>query len=757
MSGGSRFSEKNNKFCSAPTRCSARSIQQECCDCSYFKQVVLDSVSAQIAVLDCRGVIVAVNAGWRSFAAENGMAPDYSPIGRSYLEVCRSASNDLLKEAAQAGDGIQAVLDGRQASFSIDFSCHTPIQQRWFTMVATPMCGDGRGVVVTHTDITARHLAEEQLRVAAMAFETRRGIVIVDANYVIVAINRAFSSLTGFRPEDVIGKTPSLFSSGRHDQAFYQRMRNALKEAHYWEGEIWNRRKNGKVHAEWLSISLVPLADGRVSHYVCAYSDITERSNDALAEIHRLAYYDPLTSLPNRRLLNDRLGQALAAAMRTGLFGAILFLGLDNFKKVNDTRGHVVGDAQLVEVGLRLRNCIHADDTVARWSGDEFVVVLEGLGSSAEEAAINAEAVGERLRSAVAQPFDHLRIEFQQRASVGIALFQAQDSVEELLKHGDLALQQAKKAGRNRVRFFDPAMQIAVNERSSLEIELRSAIGLGQLELFYQPQIDSRERMTGVEALLRWQHPQRGLLAPNDFIPLAEETGLILPIGQWVLEAACAQLKRWSDDASCSALKIAVNVSARQFRQDDFVDLVQAALESSGANPRRLKLELTESMVLEDVENTIEKMLAIKQLGVGFSLDDFGTGYSSLSYLARLPLDQLKIDQSFVRGLPGAKSDETIIRTIIALGRGLSMNVIAEGVETVNQRDFLEAHGCDAYQGYLFSAPLPIEILTRIFLQHRAETATWQASGAIPDFLRADKSAPHPPVQATRLAHDPNN
>lgn len=749
MAGVSRFSDQN-QFCSAPARCVARSIQQECSECSNFKQAILDSMSAQIAVLDCRGVIVAVNVAWQHFAVENGIAPDYSPIGRSYLDVCHAASGDFQKEASQAGEGIQAVLEGRLANFSCDYSCHTPTEQRWFAMVATPLGGEGHGVVITHTDITARHLAQEQLRVAAMAFETHRGIVIIDANNVIVAINHAFTSLTGFRPADVIGKTPSLFSSGRHDHAFYQNMQNALKKAHYWEGEIWNRRKNGKVHAEWLSISVVPLADGRVSHYVCAYSDITERSNDALAEIHRLAYYDPLTSLPNRRLLNDRLGQALAATMRTGLFGAILFLDLDHFKKVNDTRGHLVGDAQLVEVGQRLRHCVHADDTVARWSGDEFVVVLEGLGSSAEEAAINAEAIGERLRSAIAQPFDHIRIEFQQRASIGIALFHAQDSVEELLKHGDLALQQAKKAGRNRVRFFDPAMQIAVNERSVLEIELRSAIKHGQLKLFYQPQIDSRERMTGVEALLRWQHPQRGLLGPNDFIPLAEETGLILPIGQWVLEAACAQLNRWSNDASFSALKIAVNVSARQFRQDDFVALVQAALESSGANPRRLKLELTESMVLEDVENTIEKMRAIKQLGVGFSLDDFGTGYSSLSYLARLPLDQLKIDQSFVRGLPGEKNNETIIRTIIALGRGLSMNVIAEGVETASQRDFLEAHGCDAYQGYLFSSPLPIEILTQTFLLHREESTAWRPSSdhATPDFLLAEKIALHHPNQS---------
>lgn len=725
--GVSRSSEIRS--CIAPAGLPTQAQRQECSD---FSQVFLDSMPMQIAVLDRSGVIVAVNAAWRRFAIENGAASDASSIGRTYLDACRPAPGNFINDRAQAGKGILAVLEGHLPSFTLDYPCHSPAAQRWFTMLVMPLGVDGQGAIITHTEITPRRQVEEQLRIATLAFESHRGIVVSDSDNHIIGINSAFTTQTGYSQNEVVGKTPALFKSGRHDQAFYQRMWHALKEKHYWEGEIWSRRKNGDIYAEWLSISAITCADGRLSHFVASYSNAAGRSDDTLAQIHRLAYYDPLTTLPNRRLLHDRLDQALAAATRSGLYGAILLLDLDHFKKVTDTLGHAVGDAQLVEVAQRLRQCVHADDTVSRWSGDEFVVVLEGVGASAEEAAINAEGLGERLRSAIAQPFDHLRIEFQQRASIGIALFDARDCVEELLKHGDLALQQAKKSGRNKIRFFDPAMQTTVNERSVLEIDLRRAIKLGQLKLFYQPQIDASQCVIGVEALLRWQHPQRGRILPNDFIPLAEETGLILPIGLWVLETACAQLNLWAADASCSALKIAVNVSARQFRQDDFVAQVQAVLEASGANPEHLKLELTESVVLDDVEDAIKKMLAIKQMGIGFSMDDFGTGYSSLSYLARLPLDQLKIDRSSVCGLPGGKNNETITRTVIALGHGLNMTVIAEGVETRQQCDFLEAYGCDAYQGYLFSPPLPIEAL-KLFLQRRTEIATESATGSPPD------------------------
>ena len=569
---------------------------------------------------------------------------------------------------------------------------------------------------ITLTDISERRLAEDELRIAATAFAAQNGMAITDPQGVIVRVNPAFTRLTGYSAHEAIGRTPGqVLNSGRHDKFFFQKMWDALKNEGHWQGEIWNRRKDGQIYVEMLTITAIVTPDGTLTHYVASFTDITE-NKEAEAEIHRLAYFDALTRLPNRRLLQDRLGQALAATARSGLYGAIFFIDLDNFKALNDTRGHDAGDLLLVEVAQRLRAAVREADTVSRQGGDEFVVLMENLGTDLNEAAALARQLGDKLREAIDRPFDLRGYEYHCKLSIGVGLFSAQNTVEDLFKHADLALYQAKNSGRNQLRFFDPAMQAAMDLRSALEADLHPAVALGQLRLYYQPQVDSARRVIGVEALLRWQHPQRGLVPPDNFIPLAEESGLIVPIGLWVLETACAQLKTWADDAPTAGLQIAVNVSARQFRQIDFVAQVQGVLAASGANPARLKLELTESLVLDNVNDSIAKMQEIKRLGVVFSMDDFGTGYSSLSYLAKLPLDQLKIDRSFVRNLPGARNDETIARAIITLGRGLGMHVIAEGIETEAQHAFLAAQGCQAYQGYLFSRPLPIAALT-VFLQ----------------------------------------
>ncbi|SDW63425.1 bifunctional diguanylate cyclase/phosphodiesterase [Thiocapsa roseopersicina] len=453
--------------------------------------------------------------------------------------------------------------------------------------------------------------------------------------------------------------------------------------------------------------SAVPLrgADGAVKGVVVVNQDIT-RDKAAEDEIRRLAFYDPLTCLPNRRLLLEHLSHAQATSARSMSEGALLFIDLDNFKTLNDTYGHDTGDLLLRQVAERLSACVRECDTVARLGGDEFVVMLEDLGTDAEEAALQAERVAEKILANLNPPYRIAEQSHHSTPSIGITLFSGhRESLEELLKRADLAMYQAKAAGRNTLCFFDPEMHAVLARRAALEVDLRQGLLDGQFFLQYQPQVDDAGGVTGAEALLRWRHPQRGMVSPGEFIPVAESSGLILPLGQWVLEAAARQLAVWSRQYETSHLSLAVNISARQFRDPRFVEQVLRIIEQTGANPQRLKLEITESLLLDDIGDAIDKMSALKSHGVGFSLDDFGTGYSSLSYLKRLPLDQLKIDQSFVRDVLTDPNDAAIARTIVALAQTLGLGVIAEGVETAEQRSFLSEHGCRAFQGYLFGRP----------------------------------------------------
>jgi diguanylate cyclase (GGDEF)-like protein len=422
------------------------------------------------------------------------------------------------------------------------------------------------------------------------------------------------------------------------------------------------------------------------------------------------ALYDGLTGLPNRRLLMDRLHQAFASSSRSSREGALLFIDLDNFKDINDTLGHDIGDLLLQQTAQRLESCLREVDTVARLGGDEFVVMLEDLSEHALEAAAQTKAVGEKILATLNQPYQLATHKYHCTPSIGATIFSDhRQSGEELLKQTDIAMYQAKKAGRNTLRFFNPKMQDVINTRTALEGELHKALENRQFHLYYQIQVDSSYHPLGAEALIRWIHPERGLVSPAEFIPLAEETGLILPIGQWVLETACTQLKAWEQDALTRDLVLAVNVSAKQFRQADFVAQVQTAVQRHAINPTRLKLELTESMLLDNIEGTIATMNALSGIGIQFSLDDFGTGYSSLQYLKRLPLNQIKIDQSFVRDIVIDSSDKAIVSAIIAMTQSLMLSVIAEGVETDEQRQLLLESGCTHYQGYLFSKPLTIE------------------------------------------------
>ena len=499
-----------------------------------------------------------------------------------------------------------------------------------------------------------------------------------------------------------------------------------------------------------VTVANSPLMQGNepVMHEII--TDITDRKR-AEAEIENLAFYDPLTRLPNRRLLLDRLRQALAAASRSQAQGALLFIDLDNFKALNDTHGHEKGDVLLQQTAQRLKACIRVDDTVARLGGDEFVVMLKDLSANNAEAAAQVEAVGTKVLAALKLPYPLGGVEHQGSGSVGIALFggvpglppgagamdaptsAGESTVDELFKRADMALYQAKNMGRNTLCFFDPTMQAAVAARHALEVDLRLGLQQEQLVLHYQAQVNLQGELTGAEVLVRWQHPVRGMVSPAQFIPLAEESGLIVPLGHWVLKTACLQLAAWATEPPTARLTLSVNVSARQFRQSEFVQEVLDVVARTGAPAARLKLELTESMLVDDVDDIIAKMTALKTQGVGFSLDDFGTGYSSLSYLKRLPLDQLKIDQTFVRDALTDPNDAVITKTIVALGQSLGLNVIAEGVETQAQRDFLAAQGCYAYQGYFFGRPGPVEGLLTLMTQSAAAVeATATAAPALP-------------------------
>jgi len=565
------------------------------------------------------------------------------------------------------------------------------------------------GMIIMSEDITARKRAEDQLRIAAVAFQSRDGMIVTDADGVILQVNQAITDVTGYSTEDAVGKTPAFLKSGKHDAAFYRNMWEALAHEGCWAGEIWNQRKDGGIYPEWLSISGIKDASGKVTHYLGTYSNIRD-PKEAERKIIELAFYDALTGLPNRRLLLDRLNHAMAASAREGLYGAMLLLDLDDFKTLNDTRGHDVGDQLLIEVARRLGETLREVDSAARLGGDEFVILLEGLNKEQAIAATHAEAIAEKIRVAISEPFSLNENVHYTTPSIGVTLFRDHgEDAETLFRQADLALYQAKDAGRNAIRFYSPMMQALVDERAKIEAGLRRALAEGEFVLHYQSQVDSGGSVIGAEALLRWKPPGEMMVSPGDFIPIAEDSGLIVPISSWVLDSACRLLATWAGNPATASLCLSVNISARQFQQPDFVDEVKAALQHSGARPDRIMLELTESLLLKNVDKAIQTMEQLKEVGVKFAIDDFGVGYSSLAYLKRLPLDQIKIDRSFVRDIAHDPDNRAIVQAIISLAHSLGLQVIAEGVETRVQKDFLAENSCDAYQGYLFSYPVGVE------------------------------------------------
>ncbi|MBA4093338.1 MAG: hypothetical protein C0489_04550 [Candidatus Accumulibacter sp.] len=541
-----------------------------------------------------------------------------------------------------------------------------------------------------------------RLRVWAKVFESgTEAMLITDPASRIIEVNDTFTRITGYTRDEAVGQTPRLLNSGHHDAAFYRAMWESLTRTGAWAGEIWNRRKDGSVYPEWLSITAAHDENGQITNYVSAFSDISERKAYEV-RLRHLAEYDPLTKLPNRTLLRDRLTHAIGLAARKGGKIAVLFLDLDRFKNINDSLGHAIGDQMLIEAARRLRSAVRGSDTVSRLGGDEFVLLLTEL-----ETPDHAAHVAEKLLQVVAEPFSLEGHELNVTPSIGIALFPEDGAdPDALLKNADTAMYHAKENGRNNFQFFAPAMNVRVSEHLALENSLRQALTRNELALHYQPQFDlASGRLIGYEALMRWHSPTLGTVPPGKFIPIAEESGLIQPLGQWALNEACRQNAQWRADG-LPVQPVAVNLSAVQFRHGNIVALIEQALRNSGLPPALLEVEVTESVLMEDIEQVAQTLQRIKRLGITLAIDDFGTGYSSLSYLKRIRFDKLKIDRSFINGLPDAADNAALTVAIIGMAANLGLGTIAEGVETEAQRDFLRRHGCRQVQGYLYARPL---------------------------------------------------
>ncbi|HIJ37759.1 MAG TPA: EAL domain-containing protein [Rhodospirillaceae bacterium] len=684
----------------------------------------LNSVPFQIAVLDRQGVIVAVNDAWRQFALDNCAQPDTAAantgIGTNYLDICRLAHAPEESQARDAFNGIQAVLEGRLQSFTMEYPCDSPWEKRWFSMVVSPLGrSEIKGVVVTHTNITQIKQASEQLRIAAVAFESHEGMVITDADGTILNVNQAFIETTGYSAEEIIGQSPRMLKSGRHSGDFYREMWDSLKRCGVWQGEVWDRRKNGEIYPKWLTISAVKDDQGKITHYVGAHFDNTElKLRDA--KIEELAFFDQLTGLPNRRLFEDRLKHGVFSAGRDRKKLGLLILDLDRFKEVNDTLGHNVGDGLLQDVAQRIKGCLRTADTptrmfdiqnFARLGGDEFVILIDDV-SQPEDCAV----VAQKVIAAVSQPIVIKAHTIHVSASVGIALYpdDGEDGVM-LMRAAETAMYAAKNAGRQTYRFFQAKMSETAMQRGDIESCLRLAMANQELTLHYQPKVDAKSRKTvGYEALLRWNSARLGSVSPASFIPIAEDAGLIGEIGSWVIEETCRQIAAWQA-AGYGLMEVAINVSAHQLKGGNLAEQISEACRRHAIPTASLEVELTESVVMTDPRQAIRIFQELRELGLRVAIDDFGTGYSSLAYLRRLPIDVLKIDRSFVMEADRDEDDAEIVRTILSLGKTLKLELVAEGVETEAQASLLNEAGCDIFQGYLFSRPLPSETIEQSF------------------------------------------
>ena len=658
-------------------------------------RAMLDNLPSLAWLKNTEGRYLAVND---KFVRACGKQDASEVLGRSSVEVCPEWMIDRYYEDDQL-----IMESGKQVQDETKVNDHG--EERWFELYRNPI-KDAQGKVLGITgyvrDITVRKQAEEQMRLTAKIFQgSHDSILITDTEGKIISANPAFTQITGYSAEEVIGKNPNILNSGKQDKKFYREMWDGILKNGYWSGEVWNRRKDGASYAGRLSINALRDDAGKITHYVGVTSDITEFKL-AQDRVRHLAYYDQLTGLPNGTMMRDRVNQLISSAQRDLREFSLLFIDLDNFKNVNDSLGHHVGDLLLQTIAGRLRASVREMDTVARMGGDEFVVVLPEVGVE------GAQQVARKIIGQVTTPFGIGLHKVTMTTSVGIGVFPKDgNDIEAILKNAELALYQAKAKGKNGFAFFTEELNSLAYERMRIENDLRNALLNEDLVVYYQPQISLVTRQViGMEALVRWPHPTLQMIPPDQFIPVAEESDLIIELGEWVMHEACRQMRQWQR-SGLQIVPVAVNVSAKQMRHADFTDSVAAVLRKTGLAPEYLELELTERAVMADVDMTVATMNKIGNMGIKFSVDDFGTGYSSLAYLKHLPLDKLKIDKSFVQDLAIDENDREISNTIIQLAHGLKLIVVAEGVETQQQMSILLGQGCDSAQGYLFSKPLP--------------------------------------------------
>lgn len=675
--------------------------------------------------------IKATNTGsWEYHKKQNTLqcSPEYfSMLGRDSKDYDQTGQDNLAEvwlhflhpdDKANASQAFLNYLAQPDGMYEVQFRMqHANGSWLWILSRGRTLLNElgepGDITVGTHIDITAQKQAELKLQLLEQLFEqSSEGMLITDPEQKILSTNKAFSDITGYQADEVIGKKPSILSSGKHDASFYQSMQLSIQRHGYWQGEIWNRRKNGSMLPEWLTITEIRDARGQLTNYVALFSDITTYKDDQ-RKLDFLAHFDPLTQLPNRTLLLDRTEQAIQHAKKLKTQLAVLFIDLDRFKKINDTLGHSAGDDVLVQVAQRLKKHCQSADTLCRLSSDEFMLLLPDTNQD------SAGRLAEKVLQQLLNPYFVANETLTLSASIGIAVYPMDgQNFHELYKHADIAMFKAKEGGRNDYCFFTPDMQSQFNRSLQLENALRFAIERNQLHLVYQPQYSlHQQQLTGFEALLRWQHPELGFISPAEFIPLAEQAGMMQSIGEWVLISAIQQQKLWHQ-AGFNSLVMAINLSPIQFKQTDLLDIIQAHLQLARLDPSSIELEITESAMVEDAEQAIKTIQAMRQLGMRVAIDDFGTGYSSLSYLKRFKLNKLKIDQSFVRDLLTDKDDLAIVTAIIRMAQSLGLKTIAEGVETAEHQQLLTTLGCDDIQGYHYGRPMLADAANNFIQQH---------------------------------------